>query len=469
MSIRVQRFDPPWRASGDFRRAIAGGFGTAPARFRSRAAFRGLVIAATLALPVVTHAAGPQSPVPATEPTDTHEAEAPPVQADAAPVHTERVRKHERFGMVRYDRPVYRNGVRVLWHGAWRADRPDRGEVARVRPGPQSVGRDLIVLADAADASASRMAGELASALQSAGLHVKAVSGKTSPAALDKAVTDDLADLAIAPLDALGGGADGPTVATADWRARSPYVMRLAAEPVEVIAPRAITALDQLTGRKVSVAAADGAAAVTAAIVFARAGVAPTLTNEALPDGLGRLARGEIDAVFVVGCDSDKAVADFGKDGRFHVVAIPYAPPLRALYTPMRLTAHDRTNLIDANEKIDTIGVPMALLAIDAPPDSPRAGRLAPATERLFGQFEHSLAARQGSKWQDVNPAARIFGWPRFGVAQSWLEHNAGAPNPALDAFRDAAETAMSANEPPVGADSDRLYESLMKLNGPAQ
>ena len=127
------------------------------------------------------------------------------------------------------------------------------------------------------------MAGELASALQSAGLHVKAVSGKTSPAALDKAVTDDLADFAITALDALGGGADGPTVATADWRARSPYVMRLAAEPVEVIAPRAITALDQLTGRKVSVAAADGAAAVTAAIVFARAGAAPTLTNEGFP------------------------------------------------------------------------------------------------------------------------------------------------------------------------------------------
>ena len=108
--------------------------------FRSRAAFRGLVIAATLALPVVTHAAGPQSPVPATEPTDTHEAEAPPVQADAAPVHTERVRKHERFGMVRYDRPVYRNGVRVLWHGAWRATGLTAGEAAPAVPArtPQS-------------------------------------------------------------------------------------------------------------------------------------------------------------------------------------------------------------------------------------------------------------------------------------------------------------------------------------------
>jgi hypothetical protein len=313
------------------------------------------------------------------------------------------------------------------------------------------------------------MAGELASVLQSAGLHVKAVSGKTSPAALDKAVADDLADLVIAPLDALGSGADGPTVATADWRARAPYVMRLAAEPVEVIAPRAITTLAQLTGRKVSVAAADGAAAATAAIVFARAGVAPTLTSEALPDGLGRLARGEVDAVFMVGCDGARAVADFGKDGRFHVVAIPYAPPLRALYTPMRLTARDQPNLIDANDKIDTIGVPMALLAIDAPADSPRAGRLAPATERLFAQFEQGLAARQGSKWQDVNPAARIFGWPRFAAAQSWLEHNARAPDAALDAFRGAAETAVTANEIPVGADSDRLYESLMKLNVPAQ
>ena len=430
------------------------------------------LIASALTLPAAARAAGAQQPVAAPEPQEAREPQDPPASTEVPPPPAEHATKHRRFGMVRYDKPVYRNGVRVLWHGAWREEPDRRGEPsipASAQPAAQAPGKELLVLADGADASATRMAAELASALQGAGLRAKTIAGKTSPAALDKAVGGDLADFAIAPTDALGGAADGQPVATGQWRVRAPYILRLDGEPIEVIAQRSTGALEQLSGRKVSVAAADGATAASAAIVFSRLGVAPSLTNESLPDGLARLARGEIDAVFTVGSDSAGALADFGKDRRFHIVAIPYAAPLRALYAPMRLTAHDRPNLIDGADKVDTIGVPMALLAIDAAPDAPHAERIAQATERLLAQFDQGLGARPGSRWQDVNLAATIFGWPRFGAAQSWLERNAGASNPALDAFRGAAETAVSAAETPGGADSDQLYESLMKLSGPAQ
>ncbi len=216
-------------------------------------------------------------------------------------------------------------------------------------------------------------------------------------------------------------------------------------------------------------AAADGATAATAAIVFSRLNVATTTTNEPLTEALPRLARGEIDAVFVVGADDSKALADFGKDGRFHVVAIPYAPALQALYCPMRLTSHDEPNLIGANDKVDTIGVPTALLAIDATPDSPRAARIATVAEHLFAQFDQSLGALPVSKWKEVNLAARIPGWPRFSAAEAWLEQNKGTSNGALDAFRGAADTAARANGVPGESDSDRLYDSLMKLSGAAQ
>ena len=374
--------------------------------------------------------------------------------------------------MVRYDTPVFHNGHRVLWHGAWR----DGGRAAETagKPAPASPqasadAHDILVLADSADASATRMAAEFAQAMQGGGLHVKVVAGKTSAAALDKAVSADSADLAIVPMDVLGDSGAGSADKGADWRARAPYLARLASEPITLVAPRTIADIHQLAGRKVNVAAADGATAASAAIVFSRLNIAPTLTNDALPDALARLARGEIDAIFVVGGGDSKALADFGKDGRFHALVIPYAPSLQALYCPMRLTGHDLGNLIGADDKVDTIGVPTALLAIDAAPDSPRAGRLAPVTDRLFAQFDQSVGALHASRWKDVNLAARIPGWPRFAATQAWLEQNKGAPDPALDTFRSVAEAAAGASEGPGGADSDKLYESLMKLSGAAQ
>jgi hypothetical protein len=422
---------------------------------RARAAtIKTCTIAVALALPPTAHAVAASS------------ADA----SDAASGHA--AKTHRRPGMVRYEKPVYHNGVRVLWHGAWRDEM--RGRAAAVSPAPARSAApakepEIIIVADGSDASALRVVTEFASVMQHAGLNVKALAARTSPAAMDKALAGDTADLAVVTMDALGDAGKGAAADRADWRARAPYLARLANETIALVASRDITDIKQLAGRKVSVGAADSAAAASAGIVFSKLNIAPTMTNDALPDALPRLARGEIDAVFVVGADDSKVLADFGKDGRFHVVAIPYAPALQAFYCPMRLTASDEPNLIGAGDKVDTIGAPTALLAIDAAPNSQRAAKIATVTEHLFAQFDQSFGALPASKWKEVNLAARIPGWPRFGAAEAWLEQNGGASNGALDAFRGAAETAAGANGVPGESDSDKLYDSLMKLSGAAQ
>ena len=85
-----------------------------------------------------------------------------------------------------------------------------------------------------------------------------------------------------------------------------------------------------------------------------------------------------------------------------------------------------------------------ALLAIDAAPHSPRAERIAPLAGLLLSSFEQLRDAADNSDWKEVNLTARLLGWPRLGAAQSWLEQNQTPSNPALDAFRDAAQTAAS-------------------------
>jgi TRAP-type uncharacterized transport system substrate-binding protein len=470
MTINGQRLDPPWRAYAAVQQPTRGGMREIGVHGRTCAA---LLIAAALLPPSLARAAGPSSSQPPLAPQAQEAAPAEPV---AAPAATDAEPRHNKFrptaatsaqkpsGMVLYDKPVFHNGVRVLWHGAWRDGGEAAAKAAPVKP------RDFLIVADSADDSATRMAVEFAAAMQSGGLHVQAVPGRTSAAALDKTVNGDAADFVIAPMDGLIDS--GKTLADkdpTDWRERTPYLLRLSNEPIELIAPRAIADIHQLAGRKVNVGAPDGAAAASAAIVFSRLNIAPTMTNEDTAEALADLKGGLIDAVFVVGGKDSKALTDFDKGDRFHLVAIPYAPALQALYSPMRLTAREQPSLIGGDEKVDTIGVTTALLAIDAPPKSPRAERIAPLANQLFSGFDQLRGASDNSSWKEVNLTARIFGWPRLDAAQSWLDQNQAAPSAALDAFRAMAQTAAGDGAGPSAADSDRLYESLMQWSGAAQ
>lgn len=472
MTIRGQRLDPPWHAYATIQEPTPGGMREIGFRGHWRGKARiALLIAAALGLPSLARAGGPPPP----QPQESQQAQDAPAQRDDAPAKAKGASTKKRRGMVRYDKPVFHNGRLVLWHGAWR-DRDGAAGEAAAKPAPPAASpaapakpRDFLILTDSADASATRMAVELAGAMQGGGLHVQTVLGKTSAAALDKAVTSDSADLAIVSMDGLiDSGKALADKDSGDWRERTPYLLRLSNEPIELIAPRAVTDIRQLAGRKVNVEAPDGAAAASAAIVFSRLNIATTTTNEDLPEALADLAGGLIDAIFVVGGNGSKALADFDKGGGFHLVAIPYPPALQALYCPMRLTSREQPNLIGDDEKVDTIGVTTALVAIDAAPHSPRAGRIAPLANLLFSRFEQLRGSSENSNWKDVNLTARILGWPRLDATQTWLDQNQAAPDAALDAFRNMAQTAAGASQGPSAADSDRLYESLMQWSGAA-
>ena len=373
--------------------------------------------------------------------------------------------------MVPYDHPVFHNGVRVLWHGAWRArdgkkgDAPSKsGPSLADKPPPPPRPSEFSILADAEDPCATRLAGEFVAALQADGAKGRVIAGRTSPAALAHAVKSDGADFAIAPMDALIDN----DKATADWRQRAPYIARLGAETIEIVAPRAIADIRQLDGRDVGFGVVDGAGAATAATLFSRLGVAPKPSFAPLGPALADLAAGKLAAVVAVGAKSSKTLADFGKDGRFHVIPVLWTPALRALYAPARLTAKDRPNLIGAEERVDTLGAPMALIALDAAPSSARAEQLAALTKSFFEAFDKLLGPDKDATWRDVNLAAAA-PWPRLRAAQAWIDLNAAAPNASLDAFRAVAKTVTLANGGPGAEDSDRLYDSLMQWRSAGQ
>jgi hypothetical protein len=385
------------------------------------------------------------------------------------------------YGMVPYTHPVYKNGKRMLWHGSWRGS---LGRYARqgtraaeikpalaLAPEPQAPAdtKGFAVLADPGDARASRMARDFAAVMSASGSPGRAIVGATSPNGLGKILKTDMADFAIVSLDSLLSSAKGD----AEWMKRAPFVARLAPETLAVIAPREVKSINDLQGKTVSFGDLDSATSTSGRMLFSRLGVSANQTNEPLPEALDRLAAGKVDAVVVLGAKEATALNDFGGDGRFHIVNIPWSPALEPVYAPARVTAADRPNLVNAINPVETVGEPMVLVALDAPPGSPRADALGRVARAFFDNYDGLLGDDHDPHWRDVNLAADASWptepWPRLAGAQSWLDAKKPSADGSLDAFRASAKSATDSAGWPSAADSDRLYDGLTRLRGPTQ
>jgi uncharacterized protein len=382
------------------------------------------------------------------------------------------------YRMVPYDHPVFHNGVRVLWHGAWRGSQAKVvRQYARATalapattaaiPAPQPVApKEFSILADPGDVRANRMAKDFAAVMSANGAPGHAIVGPTSPDGLSKVLKTDLADFAIVSLDSLVSSAKGDP----EWMKRVPYVARLAPETLEVIASREIKSINGLQGKLVSFGEIDSATSTSGRMLFSRLGVTPNQTNGPLPEALDALAAGKIDAVVVLGAEDTPALNDFGADGRFHIVAIPWSATLEPVYAPAHLTAAERPNLIGATAPVQTVGEPMALVALDAPPGSPRAEALGRLAQVFFNNYDGLLADERDRHWRDVNLAADASWpgepWPRLAAAQSWLDGKKASADASLDAFRASAKSAANSPSWPNAADSDRLYDGLTRWRG---
>jgi uncharacterized protein len=382
------------------------------------------------------------------------------------------------YGMVPYNHPVFHNGVRVLWHGAWRGS---QGKVVRqyaratalapattaAIPAPQPPApKEFSILADPGDVRANRMAKDFAAVMNENGTPGHAIVGPTSPDGLGKVLKTDLADFAIVSLDSLVSSAKGDP----EWMKRVPYVARLAPETLEVIAPREVKSINDLQGKLVSFGELDSATSTSGRMLFSRLGVTPNQTNGPLPEALDALAAGKVDAVVVLGAEGAPALNDFGADGRFHIVAIPWSATLEPVYAPAHVTAAERANLVGATTPVETVGEPMALVALDAPPGSPRAEALGRLARIFFDSYDGFLSDDRDGHWRDVNLAADVSWpgepWPRLAAAQSWLDGKKASADASLDAFRASAKSAANSPSWPNAADSDRLYDGLTRWRG---
>ncbi len=385
-------------------------------------------------------------------------------------------------GMVPYAHPVFRNGKRILWHGAWRGKaghetarvaparvaitpkQEPQSQAPGVKPAPQSqISKPFSIIADPGDLTASQMARDFAAVLSGEGAPGKAIVGSTSSNGLERVARTDMADFAVVTLDCLIAS----TSAYPDFPKHAPLIARLAPETVEVIAPRDVKSIKDLQGKPVSFGDPDSATATSARLLFSRLGISVNGIYEPLAEGLAALSAGKRSAVVVLGGKDSHAVSDFGSDGGYHLAAIPWSTGLESVYTPARIASADRPNLVPANDTVETVGEPLALVALDAAAGSQRADAAGRVARAFFEGYDAFLGDDRAAQWRDVNlgadPSLPNLPWPRLAAAQGWLDEHKTTGDASLDAFRVSAKSAADASGGPKAEDSDRLYDDLTR------
>jgi hypothetical protein len=104
-----------------------------------------------------------------------------------------------------------------------------------------------------------------------------------------------------------------------------------------------------------------------------------------------------------------------------HLVPIPFSNAFADHYALGEFTSEEYPTLVPEGQKIDTIAVPAVLAVFNWPKDSDRYRRVRRFTEALFTKWDKFQEPHRHPKWRDVNLAATVPGWTRWGAAEDML------------------------------------------------
>jgi uncharacterized protein len=190
-----------------------------------------------------------------------------------------------------------------------------------------------------------------------------------------------------------------------------------------------ISSLQQLTGKKINFSDMGSATEVSARDVFTRLGINVVEVNMGQGDAYEKMKSGEIAGTIQFGGKPAPAIAKLRAADGIRLLPIPYDKRLQDDYLPATLTSEDYPALIGSGQSIDTIAYGAVLIAYNWPKGTDRYRRVANFVDRFFSHFAEFQKPPRHPAWREVNLAAELPGWKRFGEAQAWLDaHRPPAP-----------------------------------------
>ena len=207
-----------------------------------------------------------------------------------------------------------------------------------------------------------------------------------------------------------------------------PYIAKLYNEEFHLLARADVKSVEDLAGKKVSFGLQGDGTNFTGTRLFDLLKIKVSAVNFDQATALEKLRSGEIAALAYVAGKPAPLFLDVRQQDRLHFLAIPLKPEIASAYIPARLTADDYPSAIPADGAVDTVAVGAVMVAANLIPDSERNRNVASFVDAFFTQFPKLLEEGHHPKWNEVNLAAELPGWRRYGPADSWIKRNGGAP-----------------------------------------
>jgi TRAP-type uncharacterized transport system substrate-binding protein len=200
------------------------------------------------------------------------------------------------------------------------------------------------------------------------------------------------------------------------------YIVRLPASEMHVLARTDIKSIEDLRGKKVSFGPAGSASSLTGTIVFQRLGVQVEQVLYDNPTALQKLKTGELAAlVRVIGRPID-FFAKIPPNSGLHFVPIPFSKIFSDYYALGELSSKEYPTLVPDGQSVDTLAVPAVLAVFNWPKNTDRYRRVERFVESMFNKWEKFREPPRHPKWRDVNLAATVPGWTRWGFADEMLK-----------------------------------------------
>lgn len=325
--------------------------------------------------------------------------------------------------------------------------------------GPASIG----VLSAGSNSTDVRIIGDMAEVLDGPRLRIVPIIGQGGLRNVEDLLALPVADVAIIQADvatALNTDEGRKSV-----RDKVVYIAKLFNEEVHVLARREIQTLADLAGRTVAVGTADSGSSLTATAIFSALSIPIQPLFEAPASALAKLNAGEIAAiVYVAGRPTtivEQNNATTPESGPLHFLAIPTNERLLADYVPAALTHQDYPDLIAEGQTIDTIAVPMVMIAA-AKPAGENDG-LVDFVNAFFSQFARLQEPSRHPKWRETNLAATIPGWKRLPASVDWVRANMATPEERRlqEAFTDILLFIKEQNIKPEAKMSEEQSQAL--------
>ena len=204
------------------------------------------------------------------------------------------------------------------------------------------------------------------------------------------------------------------------------YITKLYNEEFHLLARGDVHNIADLAGKKVNFGRQGDGTAITGPRLFEALKVKVEATSYSQATALEKLKSGQIAAMAFVTAKPAPLFASVRAQSGLHFLAMPLKGDMAVSYSPARLTADDYPGLM-AQGPIDTVAVGTVLLVANLVPESERYRNAASFVEAFFTQFPKLLEAPHHPKWSEVNLAAELPGWRRFGPADAWIKRNGAA------------------------------------------